>query len=143
MTKLKTLELILTILVIFTGVFLLNVYAHEMGHFVTADILGLKPQITMEPLKENLDFSMESKPLAYTEFDKTESKTQMIFIAIAGPLVNLLIAMIFLIIYINYRHNARIQNIALAGLFPSIFSFIINIIPYSTTDGMMILQSII
>jgi hypothetical protein len=143
MTKWLFLETIFTIFAVFLGVFLLNVYTHEIGHYVVADAFGLEPKITMEPLRDGLSFTAEPKPLAYTEFNKTESDFELILIAIAGPIVNLLITIIFLIVYVNYKHNVRIQNIALAGLVPSLFSFVINIIPYSTTDGMMILQALL
>jgi len=141
--RIRLLETILTVTIVFLASFLGNVYAHELGHYVAADIFGLNPTMSFEPAKDALNFGVESKELAYTEFDKTDNNEQMFFIALAGPLVNLLLIMIFLLIYVNYRHIPVIQNIAIGGLIPSIFSFIVNIIPYGTTDGMMILSLIL
>jgi len=141
--NLKLMETILTVTIVFLASFLGNVYAHELGHYVVADMFGLSPKMSFEPANEALNFGVESKELAYTEFNQTQNKDQMFFIALAGPLVNLLLVMIFLLIYINYRHIPIIQNIAIGGLIPSIFSFVVNIIPYASSDGMAIISSIL
>jgi hypothetical protein len=144
MTKiLKAIESTLIVTIVFLISFLGNVYFHEIGHFVAADSMGLNPKINIEPLENSLKFTTQSQALAYTEFDKTETKSQMFFIAIMGPLVNLLLIIIFFMIYTHYAHNPRIQIVALAGLIPSIFSFIVNIIPFGVTDGMIILTQIL
>jgi membrane-associated protease RseP (regulator of RpoE activity) len=141
--NLKVIETTLVVTIVFFASFLGNVYAHELGHYVAADMFGLSPRISYESAKDTLNFGLESKALAYTEFNQTENKEQMFFIALAGPLVNLLLVMIFLLIYINYRHIPVIQNIAIGGLIPSIFSFVVNILPYASSDGMAIISSIL
>ena len=129
--------------IIFVLSFLGNVYLHEFGHYAAADLLGLHPEIYMEPVtKDTFSLTLQSESLAYTEFDNTSSKKELIFVAIVGPLVNLLLTLIFLIIYLDYKHKPQIQVFAIAGLIPSILSFVINVLPYATTDGMMIVRAL-
>lgn len=125
---------------IFLGSFLGNVVAHEFGHYVAADLFDKNPDMHLEALKEPVKTALESKSIAYVEFDKTDSKLELSIIALMGPLVNLLITLILLNVYMSLRKKPHLQTLVMVAIIPSIFSFVINILPFASTDGSVLLN---
>lgn len=143
-TKLFVLQSLTLLAIVFVLSFMGNVYLHEFGHYVAADLLDLEPHIHMEPVtKDTFSLTLQSTPLAYTEFKHTTSGMAIVFVAATGLLVNLLLILIFIILYKNYAHKPQVQVFAVAGLIPSILAFVINALPFASTDGMMIVQALI
>ena len=71
-----------------------SVYLHELGHFAVADAFGLTPDIHFVEYNElrEVAFSAQSVPLAYVRYATGSNALQDFLIAIAGPLVNLVMA---------------------------------------------------
>lgn len=97
---------------------------HEIAHMCVGIILKLKPK-TLEIQPFGIGIVFES-------FENTESNK--IKIAIAGPLINLIIAIVFQFIHIKYQNQIVNSNLIL-GIF--------NLIPIYPLDGGRILQSFI
>lgn len=97
---------------------------HELAHMCVGIILKLKPK-TLEIQPFGIGIIFES-------FENTEHNK--IKIAIAGPLINLIIATIFQFIHIKYQNQIVNSNLLL-GIF--------NLIPIYPLDGGRILKSFI
>lgn len=103
---------------------MLFILIHELAHMFTGLILKLKPK-TLEIQPFGIGIIFES-------FENTEKNK--IIIAMAGPLINIIIAIIFGFINIKSQYIIINANILLA---------IFNLIPIYPLDGGRILKSII
>ena len=103
---------------------MLFILIHELAHMFTGLFLKLKPK-TLEIQPFGIGIVFES-------FENTEKNK--IIIAIAGPLINIIIAIIFGFINIKSQYIIINANILLA---------IFNLIPIYPLDGGRILKSII
>jgi len=128
------------VLLIFTISFIGNVYLHEYGHYVTAGLLGLNPNIEISSIGESLNYILESKPVASVGFEGDALKSEMFLVGLMGPFMNILLSFVFLIIYFASEKNEYVKKFALAGLIPSVLSFIVNMLPFEGTDGNILLS---
>ena len=97
---------------------------HELAHMFAGLCLKLKPRtLAIEPLGIGIEFE---------DFKNTEKNK--IIIAIAGPALNLILAILFA--FINIKHQNLIINI-------NILIAIGNLLPVYPLDGGRILKSII
>jgi stage IV sporulation protein FB len=110
---------------------------HELGHLVAGLCIGLLPE-KIEIMPFGLSISFKLKPKDYNLKVKKASLFQVkkIIIALAGPLVNLILIFIFLYIDIpaNYSKIAIYSNILI---------FLFNMIPIYPLDGGRILKGIL
>ena len=128
------------ILLIFVISFIGNVYLHEGGHYAAAGLLGLNPNIEISSIGESVNYILESKPVASVSFEGDASKGEMFLVGLMGPFMNILLSFVFLIIYFANKQNEYVRKFAVAGLIPSILSFIVNILPFEGTDGNILLS---
>lgn len=121
------------------NVFVVNVVFHEVGHFVAAEHYGLRPVIEfdMNNVENNFSLSLESKPIASTKFLKTESEDDLFVITLIGPLMNLLIGLVFLFSLLMFK-TYEIKELCFIGVVLSFVSFVMNMIPVSGSDGIYI-----
>ena len=121
---------------IFINVFLLNVILHEIGHYIAADYYNLEPEVEIDLNSVgNLGFGFKGVPIASTSFNEPSSENEFISVVLMGPLLNLLLMIIFFIGFIFFRENKYLKEIMIIGFVISISSFIMNIIPIEGTDG--------
>jgi len=152
----------LTRILIFLPGIILGLTVHEFCHAWVAHMCGdstSKDQgrVTLNPLKhiDPLGFIMLifvgfgwAKPVQFNEQNLHNPKTDVIKIAIAGPLSNALIAMILSIIFsifsktIPVYHSSGMQivnNIFLYAIYINWGLFIFNLIPLPPLDGSHVL----
>ena len=109
---------------------LLFCFLHEMGHLIMGLILGFKPEkIEVMPLgfcmklKENIE-------------EKERTRQQKILIALAGPIMNLLIIMMIIFLHISFIG----RDIA---VYVNILIFAFNLLPIFPLDGGRIAKEIL
>lgn len=110
---------------------------HEIGHLLMGIFLGLKPEkIELIPMGLAVSFKVN-----ITDFNKKKKRGNVkvlkeIFIAIAGPAVNLLI--IFIAIF--FVKNETLKNLL---IYANLLIFIFNLLPIYPLDGGRILKGIL
>lgn len=125
---------------------LANVYLHELGHFMVADSFALNPEIHLtSPVKmKGAAFSFNNI-VAYTSYNSTDNPAKVALIAIAGPGMNILIALIACLIYLIIPRQKRTWSIYLIFiivLVSALFSAAFNLIPVYPSDGYILLQNL-
>lgn len=138
--KRKTLKIVLWILAdifVFVNIFALNVAMHEAGHYLAAEYYGLEPEIKFELEKDIFSFSFQGTSVASTSFVDNGNKEELTIIALMGPFINLVLGVIFLVIFV-LKKNDYMREIALISAVVSLGSFIMNILPIEGIDGSLI-----
>jgi Zn-dependent protease len=133
---------VLTCVFVVVNVFLLNVIAHEIGHYVGADYYGLKPRIDYE--FENfvdLSFSVKSVSVASTVFINDGDDSKIFLIAVMGPFINLVLGVFLISLFFVFK--LKIRELFLIGGVVSLVSFIMNILPFEGSDGSLVLRIIL
>ncbi len=158
---------------IFTIVILiLSVIAHELSHGYMADFLGdptarLAGRLTINPLKHidiygsiivpiitslfGFTFGW-AKPVPYNPYNLKNKRSGEFLIAIAGPVTNIMIALVFgILVRLVIGYSGHLSNTFISS-FVTISSYIVvinivlaifNIIPVPPLDGSKILFSIL
>lgn len=109
---------------------------HELGHILMGIILGLKPEkIEITPFGLSVSFKLETNDYNFKIKSANLLEIKKIAIAIAGPLTNFLIILLFLFLPINLPK----ENIIYSNLLILLF----NLLPIFPLDGGRILKSII
>ncbi len=125
-------------LFVFVNFFLVNIVVHEWGHYLAAENYGLEPEISFQ--FENLtsvEFSLEGMNIASTSFIDDGNSGHLSVIALVGPFFNLVLGMSFLVITILSKKRF-IKEIMFVGFIVSVASFLMNMLPFSGSDGSLI-----
>lgn len=117
---------------------MLFAFLHELGHLLAGLLLGFKPKsMGINPLGFQITFQTKIED-DNKEIEKgNKSKLKKIAIFLAGPIINLIIAITFL--FINQGIVASRNNIIYSNLLLAIF----NLLPIYPLDGGRILKEII
>lgn len=115
------------------AILMLFAFCHEMGHLLCGIFMGLKPKsLKIMPMGLSIEFEMYSKNI------KEKLQAKKIWIAIAGPITNIMI-MIITIIFGKNIDTILYQEIIYSNLLIAIF----NLLPIYPLDGGRILKEII
>jgi Zn-dependent protease len=145
------------ILIFLPGI-ILGLTVHEFCHAVVANMCGdstAKDQgrITLNPLKhiDPLGFIMLifagfgwAKPVQFNEQNLRNPKSDIIKIALAGPLSNAVIAMVLSIIYVLFQSALSgqiVSEVFRSAIFINWALFVFNLIPLPPLDGSHLLLS--
>ena len=87
----------------------LNVYFHEMGHFIVADFYDLNPEMHINnviSIEDNF-LRVNMEPVAYVQYQNPGNTPEAIMknikVTFAGPLANIIISIILIISYVLIR----------------------------------------
>ena len=121
------------------GILMLFALIHELGHIIVGVILGFKPtKLEIMPYGISVGFKIKCE-----DYNKKIKKGNMlaikkVIIALAGPLTNLILTIIFLTVTINFfgiERNLVIYSNILIGAF--------NLLPIYPLDGGRITKNIL
>ncbi len=113
---------------------------HEFGHLIAGILLGMKPEkFNIKLFGVSIDFSIRKNDYNNKIKKANYLEIKKIFIALAGPLTNILIT-IFLIVFNSFNIN---NNDRLLMIFSNIVLIIFNILPIYPLDGGRILKGVI
>lgn len=121
------------------GILMLFALIHELGHMLVGILLGFKPtKLEIMPYGVSVGFEIKCE-----DYNKKVKKANMLsikklIIALAGPLTNFIITVIFLIINKNLfgiERNLVIYSNILIGMF--------NLIPIYPLDGGRVIKNIL
>lgn len=112
---------------------MLFAFCHEMGHLLCGIFMGLKPKsLKIMPMGLSIEFEIYSKNI------KEKLQTKKIWIALAGPITNVIIILITIILGKNME-TILYQEIIYSNLLIAIF----NLLPIYPLDGGRVLKEVI
>lgn len=113
---------------------------HEFGHLLAGLIVGMKPEkIEIRPLGVSVEFNIKEKDYNVKIKKGNLLEVKKIFVALAGPLTNVLIICVLSIVdIVNISYNDKLLMI-----YSNILLIIFNIFPIYPLDGGRILKGII
>ncbi len=98
----------------------LNVYLHELGHYSVAALYDLNPEMHISNVVEmdSEGIRMNMNPEAYVRYKDPGDTWKNIHITIAGPLVNLILFVVFVLfqVYIHNRLSRKADKARRRGL---------------------------
>ena len=114
-------------------------FLHELAHMLISLILGFKPRsmeimpfgfsLTLIPKEEDIKTKIKKSNLVELKY---------IYVAIAGPLLNLIIATVFS--YISLKINSEIVDLI---TYSNLLIFMFNLIPIYPLDGGRVIYSVL
>lgn len=112
---------------------MLFAFCHEMGHLLCGIFMGLKPKsLKIMPMGLSIEFEIYSKNI------KDKLQIKKIWIALAGPITNIIIILITIIF------NKNIETILYGEIiYSNILIAIFNLLPIYPLDGGRILKEVI
>lgn len=121
------------------GILMLFALIHELGHMLVGILLGFKP-VKLEIMPYGLSIGFE---VSYKDYNKKIKNGNMLsikklIIALAGPITNLIITIIFLIFNITFFGIER-ELVVYSNILIGIF----NLIPIYPLDGGRIIKNIL
>lgn len=112
---------------------MLFAFCHEMGHLLCGIFMGLKPKsLKIMPMGLSIEFEVYSKNI------KDKLQLKKIWIALAGPITNIIIILITIIF------NKNIETILYGEIiYSNLLIAIFNLLPIYPLDGGRILKEVI
>ena len=114
-------------------------FLHELAHMLVGLLLGFKPKsieimpfgfsLNLTPKKEDFETKIKKSNLVELKY---------IYVAVAGPLLNLIIATLFS--YIRLKVNSEIIDL---NTYSNLIIFIFNLIPIYPLDGGRVINSVL
>ena len=114
-------------------------FLHELAHMLVGLLLGFKPKLieimpfgfslNLTPKKEDFETKIKKSNLVELKY---------IYVAVAGPLLNLIIATVFS--YIRLKVNSEIIDLI---TYSNLIIFIFNLIPIYPLDGGRVINSVL
>ena len=147
--------------VIIAIVALIAITFHELAHGYTAYLLGdntakERGRLTLNPIKHIDPFGLIAlivahigwaKPVPINPMNFKSRKSGTILVSIAGPLTNILLALVFAvffrIIYNPYVSNYPIDLFLFYGIYLNIGLALFNLLPFPPLDGSKIFASLL
>lgn len=117
---------------------LLMIFAllHELGHLIAGLLLGFKPEkISIMPMGVSISFKVNLDDYNRKIENSNLLSIKKIVIALAGPITNIIIAVLFMFFDFNFEEAQRL-NIIYANILICIF----NLLPIYPLDGGRILK---
>lgn len=115
------------------AILMLFAFCHEMGHLLCGIFMGLKPKsLKIMPMGLSIEFEIYSKNI------KEKLQIKKIWIALAGPITNIMIMFITIIFNKNIE-TILYQEIIYSNLLIAIF----NLLPIYPLDGGRVLKEVI
>lgn len=123
---------------------MLFAFIHELGHLICGLIMGFKPiKMTAMPYGFNVCFKIN-----YDDYNKKVGKGSLLavkrmFVAIAGPITNIVIAIIVLILSINNVNILGTSYYNECILYSNLLLTVFNLLPIYPMDGGRILKEVL
>lgn len=121
------------------GMLMLFAFLHELGHLLAGIALGFKPKsLKINPLGLSISFWIKAKDYNRRIYKGNLLAVKKLLIAIAGPMVNFILVLLFSIFDIDFFNTDQellIYSNILIGLF--------NLIPIYPLDGGRIIKNIL
>ena len=116
---------------------MLFAFIHELGHLMAGILCGMKPErLEIKPYGVSISFKLFQKDYNIKIGKGSKLEIKKIFVAIAGPIINLLITLIIVHIPIEIFTKLMI-------IYANILIMIFNLLPIYPLDGGRIIKSIL
>lgn len=116
---------------------MLFAFCHEMGHLICGILLGLKPKsLKIMPMGLSIEFQISKQEYYKKIIGGSKVQIKQIWIALAGPITNVIIMTIAMIIR-KYIEPVLYHEIVYANMLIAIF----NLLPIYPLDGARILKA--
>lgn len=116
---------------------MLFAFIHELGHLMAGILCGMKPErLEIKPYGVSISFKLFPKDYNIKIGKGSKLEIKKIFVAIAGPIINLLITLIIVHIPIEIFTKLMI-------IYANILIMIFNLLPIYPLDGGRIIKSIL
>ncbi|MBN2808212.1 MAG: site-2 protease family protein [Deltaproteobacteria bacterium] len=160
-------EIIVQKIVIYAAPILFGLTFHEYAHGLMADRLGdptprnmgrltLNPVVHLDPIGTMVFFVTQAfgwaRPISINPGNLNSPRRDLMWIALAGPLANFLLALFCALLYHLFRAGSAVmgewlllpcQKMAVAGVVVNLSLGLINLIPIPPLDGGRILAGIL
>ncbi len=121
------------------GALMLFAFLHELGHLFAGIILGFKPcSLSVNPLGLSINFMVETEDFNSRLGKGNILALKKLVIALCGPVVNLILAFIFLTVKVDI-FNTPVEFLVHSNILICLF----NLIPIYPLDGGRIIKNIL